>query len=148
MWLPLLAVLIGLTWAGWHEYQKLEAYRAWAQHFDRSKYDIYAVIGQKGDLLTWGRPTRQGPQQVSTFSLQEVQAIRFLVSDRPTDWEAPDAQGQSIALEFVLRDSTESIRIPFTEAKLAVAWGKHLQQNLIQSQSGLPGVEDGSRPNS
>ncbi len=48
IWLPLLAIFIGLAWAGWNEYQKLEAYRAWAEQFDRAKYDIYAVLGQKG----------------------------------------------------------------------------------------------------
>ena len=40
LWLPLLGIFIWLSWAGWNEYQKLEAYRAWAESFEKSKYDI------------------------------------------------------------------------------------------------------------
>jgi hypothetical protein len=58
MWLPLLALFGWLAWAGWREFQKVEAYEAWAQDFDRHKYDIYAVLGQKDDRLVWGKPTR------------------------------------------------------------------------------------------
>ncbi|MCF3606421.1 hypothetical protein L2E81_07160 [Planktothrix agardhii 1033] len=33
LWLPLLAIFIGLAWSGWNEYQKLEAYQAWARWY-------------------------------------------------------------------------------------------------------------------
>jgi hypothetical protein len=49
LWFPLLAVFIGLAWAGWNEFQKLEVYKSWAAQFDRAKFDIYAVLGQKDD---------------------------------------------------------------------------------------------------
>ncbi|HEY9835810.1 MAG TPA: hypothetical protein V6D27_02865, partial [Vampirovibrionales bacterium] len=83
MWLPLLALFIGLAWAGWNEYQKVEAYRLWAQGFDRTKYDIYAVLGEKGDCLTWGKPTRKGPVNQQTFSLKEVESLHLLVNEQP-----------------------------------------------------------------
>lgn len=54
LWLPLLAVFIWLAWQGWNEYQKVEAYQNWAKHFERAKYDIYAVLAQNGSNLTWG----------------------------------------------------------------------------------------------
>jgi hypothetical protein len=85
LWLPLLAAFIWLAWSGWNEYQKVEAYRHWASQFERAKYDIYAVLGQKGSDLTWGKPTRQGPVELETFSLQDVQAIRLLVDQQRAD---------------------------------------------------------------
>ena len=67
LWLPLLAVFIGLAWAGWNESQKVEAYRVWAKPFAKVKYDIYAVLGQNGTHLTWGKPTRKGIVNLQTF---------------------------------------------------------------------------------
>ena len=75
LWLPLLAVFIGLAWAGWHEFQKLEAYQRWAADWERAKYDLYAVVGQRGSTLTWGQPTRQGPVVCQTLDLGTVVAI-------------------------------------------------------------------------
>ena len=60
-------MFIGLAWAGWNEYNKLEAYKVWAQSFERAKYDIYAALGQQGDVLTWGVPTRQGRARNDDF---------------------------------------------------------------------------------
>ena len=60
LWLPLLAVFIWLARTGWNEYQKVEKYRVWAEDFDNAKYDIYSVLGKKGQELTWGKPTRKG----------------------------------------------------------------------------------------
>ena len=130
MWLPLLAIFIWLAWAGWNEYQKLEAYRAWAQKFDRAKYDIYAVLAQKGDNLTWGKPTRSGPVNLQTFSLKDVQSLRLLVNGAVVDLENPPKSGSTIALEFLLSDGAAAVQVPFTEIALAVQWGKHLQQEL------------------
>src|SRR6476646_415012 len=102
LWLPLLGVFIWLAWAGWSEYQKVEAYRRWAEAFDRAKYDIYAVLGQQESELTWGQPTRQGPINLATFSLKEVRSIRLLVDGQPVDFSNLPAKGRNIVLEFSL----------------------------------------------
>jgi len=124
LWLPLLAVFIWLAWSGWNEYQKVEAYRVWAEQFERAKYDIYAVLGQKEKNLTWGKPTRSGPVDIETFSLNDVQAIRLLVDGQIVALENPPKKGRAIALEFLLPEST--VQVPFTEIPLAVEWGKFL----------------------
>jgi hypothetical protein len=130
LWLPLLGVFFWLAWSGWSEYQKVEAYRNWAQQFERAKYDIYAVLGQKSSDLTWGKPTRQGPVNLETFSLKNVRSIRLLVDDRPADLETPPNRGRAIALEFLFSEPAASIEVPFTEISLAAEWGKFLQQEL------------------
>ncbi len=130
LWLPLLAVFFWLAWSGWNEFQKIEAYRYWAQQFDRAKYDIYAVLGQKDSNLTWGKPTRQGPINLDTFSLKDVDTIRLLVDGRIAELDTPPARGRAIALEFLLREPTASIKIPFTEIPLAAEWGKYLQKEV------------------
>ncbi|HEY9596068.1 MAG TPA: hypothetical protein V6D33_00160 [Cyanophyceae cyanobacterium] len=128
LWLPLLAAFIWLAWSGWNEYQKIEAYRNWASQFERAKYDIYAVLGQKNSELTWGKPTRKGPVELKTFSLKEVELIRLLVDNQAVDLEIPPAKGRAIALQFLFKEPTASIQVPFTEIPLAVEWGKFLQQ--------------------
>lgn len=142
LWLPLLAVFIGLAWAGWNEFQKLEAYRLWAQQFEHAKYDIYAVLGQQGSDLTWGKPTRSEPINVQTFSLQQVQAICLRINEQVVDLvelrnvsENSDMAKGQIFLEFRLLNSDAMIRIPFTDRSIAIRWGKHLQQDLQQLQS-------------
>jgi hypothetical protein len=147
VWLLLLAVFCGLAWAGWNEYQKLEAYQVWAKQFDRSKYDIYAVLGQKDNDLTWGKPTRSGIINLQTVSLQQIQSIQIVVDDRgidpneiSDDQPLPEPLGGktgSVALEFLMADATR-IRVPFTELPLAIQWGKYLQracQQLLASPS-------------
>lgn len=130
LWLPLLAAFIWLAWQGRNEYQKVEAYRNWAQQFERAKYDIYAVLAQNGSNLTWGSPTPKGPIKLETFSLNNVQSIRLLVDDKQVEVESPPSKGRDIALEFVFSPYSASIRVPFTEIPLAAEWGKHLQQEL------------------
>ncbi len=144
LWLPLLAVFIGLAWAGWNEYHKLEAYRTWAAQFQRAKYDIYAVLGQSDSDLTWGKPTRKGPVNLQTFSLQQVQKICLIVNGQSVDLESVDLEqlpqpGRNITLEFELVDSANPIRVPFTDVEMAAQWGKHLQKDLQQLQSGAAG---------
>jgi hypothetical protein len=133
LWLILLAAFIWLAWQGRNEYQKVEAYRNWAQQFERAKYDIYAVLAQNGSNLTWGSPTPKGPIQLETFSLKDVQSIRLLVDDKPVPMEAPPSKGSAIALEFVFSPAA-SVQVPFTEIPLATEWGKHLQQELQRLQ--------------
>ncbi len=135
LWLPLLAVFSWLAWSGWNEYQKVEAYRHWAQQFDRAKYDIYAVLGQKNSELTWGKPTRSEPINLETFSVQDVDSIRLLVDKEVADLEKPPNKGRAIALEFLFKNSLKSIKIPFTEIPLAVEWGKFLQQELEKKEN-------------
>lgn len=125
LWLPLLALFIGLAWAGWNEYQKLEAYNRWAADFDKAKYDIYAVLGQKGKEITWGKPTRQEPVKIQQFSLQDVTGIQLRVNEAVVDWENPPRKGKT-ALEFEFEGDRASVRIPFTDPTLAAKWGKYL----------------------
>jgi hypothetical protein len=133
LWLPLLATFFWLAWSGWNEYQKIEAYRNWATQFERAKYDIYAVLAQKGSDLTWGKPTRQGPVNLETFSLKDVQSLRLLVDDQAVNLETPPEKGRAIALEFLFPEPAASIKVPFTEIPLAAEWGKYLQKELQRS---------------
>ena len=134
LWLPLLAVFFWLAWAGWNEYQKVEAYRVWAEGFDRAKYDIYSVLGQKGNELTWGIPTRKGPVNLETFSLKEVTSLQLLINEQPVNLDASPGKGRS-ELEF--RISDRSVRIPFTDPLLAAQWGQYLQRELQRLQVDL-----------
>jgi hypothetical protein len=134
LWLPLLFTFIWLAWSGWNEYQKVEAYRTWASQFDQAKYDIYAVLGQKGSELTWGKPTRKGIINLQNFSLNNVQAIHLLVNNQVVNLaELPD-KGSNIFLEFIFSQSQDSTKIPFTEVDLAAKWARYLQQELDHCQ--------------
>lgn len=134
LWLPLLITFIWLAWAGWNEYQKLEAYKEWAQQFERSKYDIYAVLGQNGSEITWGKPTRKGPVNLQTFSLQQVKSIEVWVGDRAIDLNAPPTSAKSVVISFQFTDQ-DLVQIPFTELPLAIKWGTFLQQELHRLKS-------------
>ena len=135
LWLPLLVMFFWLAWQGSKEYQKVEAYRAWAEQFERAKYDIYAVLGQKGNNLTWGKPTPKGPIKLETFSLLDVKEIYLLVDDKKVNLESVPEKGRSIELEFLFTESTDSVRVPFTEVPLAAEWGKFLQRALESLRS-------------
>jgi hypothetical protein len=138
LWLPLLALFIGLAWAGWNEYRKLEAYQAWATEFDRAKYDICAMLGQKDDQLTWGKPTRHGPVNLQTLSLKDVRAIALTNGNTliPAEQfsllqdELPKQAARTISLQLTLADTTapQFILIPFTELSLALQWGEFLDR--------------------
>ncbi|MBC1241882.1 hypothetical protein [Nostoc sp. 2RC] len=135
LWLPLLAMFFWLAWQGSREYQKVEAYRAWAEQFERAKYDIYSVLGQKGNSITWGKPTPQGPIKLETFSLINVQEIHLLVDGKLINIENLPKKGSSIELEFVFSQSTDSVRVPFTEIPLAAEWAKFLNLGLANWRS-------------
>ncbi|NJL86733.1 MAG: hypothetical protein HC886_13385 [Leptolyngbyaceae cyanobacterium SM1_1_3] len=128
LWLPLLLVFIGLGWAGWNEYQKLEAYNVWASQFDKSKYDIYAVLGQQGSTLTWGKPTRNGPVNLDSFSLREVGTLTLQVNQKIIDLENPPHQADRPVLAFQLGD--RQVNIPFTDLDLATQWLQYLQKQI------------------
>jgi len=125
LWLPLLALFIGLAWAGWNEYQKVEAYRHWAESFDRAKYDIYSVLGQKGDTIAWGKPAHGEPKSLQTFSLQTVSEIKLLVDGHPVSPENPPQKGKA-NICFIFPDG--STEIPFTQVSLAAQWTQKLQE--------------------
>ncbi len=137
LWLPLLGVFIWLAWAGWKEYHKVEAYRIWAQDFTKSKYDIYAVLGQNGSNLTWGKPTPKGPINLKTFSLQEVRSLHLLVNDEKINLETPPSQGKNIFLEFVFCNTDRTLRVPFTEVSLAAQWAIYLQEQIKVYQQNI-----------
>jgi hypothetical protein len=138
LWLPLLVAFFWLAWQGSQEYQKVEAYRTWAQQFERAKYDIYAVLGQKDNNITWGKPTPKGPIKLETFSLLNVKQILLLVDGKVVDVENKPEKGRAIELEFVFTELTNSVRVPFTEIPLAAEWGKYLQGALQSLHSAQP----------
>ncbi|ACK65778.1 conserved hypothetical protein [Rippkaea orientalis PCC 8801] len=127
LWLPLLIMFLGLAWSGWNEYQKIETYRQWAENFDQAKYDIYAIIGVKDKQITWGKPRRSLPQNLPSFSLENVTNIRLLVNNQPVEINALPTKGNPI-LEFILTSDQPSIKIPFTEIPLAAKWLSYLEQ--------------------
>jgi hypothetical protein len=127
-WLVFLAAFIGLAIAGWNEYQKIQAYEAWAADFDRAKYDIKSVLGQKGDRLVWGQPSRTQPQNLQEISLISVAEVRLLVKGVVVDPLAPP-RGGNVELEL-LRAEQSAVRIPFTDVDLAVRWGQALTRDL------------------
>ncbi|MEH2365608.1 hypothetical protein [Nostoc sp.] len=137
LWLPLLVMFFWLAWQGSKEYQKVEAYRTWAEQFERAKYDIYSVLGQKENNITWGKPTPQGPIKLETFSLLDIKQIQLLVNEKLVDVNNPPEKGRSIELEFLFSESTNSVRVPFTEIPLAAEWGKFLQ-GLLQDLRSQP----------
>jgi hypothetical protein len=139
IWLPLLIIFFWLAIAGWNEYQKVETYQAWAIGFEKAKYDILAVLGQQQDQLTWGQPSRKGPVNLQTFSLQEVQSIWLLVDKKSVDIDNPPKKGGEIELEFQLEEASTPIRIPFTEIPLAAKWGKYLRYELEKVQGLIEG---------
>jgi hypothetical protein len=136
LWLPLLVLFIWLAWSGWNEYQKVEAYRVWAEQFDRAKYDICAVLGQKGSDLTWGKPTRKGPINLSTFSLRDVQTIQLMADGQASELKTVPSKGKA-ALRFMSKVQAEPITIPFTETSLARRWEQYLQQELQRLQTDI-----------
>ncbi|MEO1402546.1 MAG: hypothetical protein AAFV72_15060 [Cyanobacteria bacterium J06635_1] len=129
LWLPLLCLFVWLTWAGWNEYQKLEAYKTWATQFERAKYDIYAALGQSGEQLTWGVPTRQGPTQIQTLTYQDVQQLDMTVAGEPIPVETADPPKGRIDLRFALKGGQIEL-IPFTDWGIAQSWYGFLAKQL------------------
>ncbi len=125
-WLPLLAVFLTLARLGWVEYRKLEHYRHWAKDFEASKYDIFAVLGQQGDRLVWGRPTRQGIVALQSCHLSEITRVTVMVAGQPLPSASETPRGR---VELVLESQAgPTYRIPFTELPLALEWRDRLQQ--------------------
>jgi hypothetical protein len=127
IWLPLLALFLFLGWAGWNEYQKVQAYSTWAEGFQNAKYDILAVLARQEDRLVWGRPTRKGPVDLQEVSLKEVRSVQVASDGQVFDPELPPEKSKRVDLRLQL-NSDRQISIPFTEADLAAKWCKLLQQ--------------------
>lgn len=128
-WFPLLGAFIWLAWAGWNEYQKVQTYEAWATGAERSKYDIRAVLTQRGTTLTWGKPTRQGPIDLASVALEDLESVALHVNGSPVQADAYVKQGQRI--ELVLTDwQGTTHQVPFIEFPMAQQWKKALQESL------------------
>lgn len=126
LWLPLLAVFFGLAWAGWNEYSKLEAYKVWANQFERAKYDIYAALGQQGDMLTWGLPTRSGIINTETLDVSSAVQLSTTVGGQIVAPEQLPSSGK-YALLFVLNNG-DRYSIPFTDGEITKQWFDFIRQ--------------------
>ena len=129
LWLPLLVVFFWLAWSGWNEYQKVEAYKIWAEDFENAKFDIYSVLGKKDNQVTWGKPTRKGMINLNTFSLEDVQEVCLLVNDCIIELENLPAKGKT-AIQFSFA-AQETIKVPFTDISLAAKWCTYLQKSFV-----------------
>ncbi|PHV63920.1 hypothetical protein [Cyanobacterium aponinum] len=129
LWLPLLVLFFWLAWSGKKEYDKVQAYQAWAEQFDKSKYDIYSVLGKKGDLITIGIPTNQGIKEQKTFSLQNLSQLNLLVKNQVVDVDNLPEKGEA-TLQFSLKEN-QTIDVPFTDINIASQWFKYLKKSII-----------------
>lgn len=133
LWLPLLAAFIGLAWAGAAEYQKLEAYKLWAENFDQSKYDLYSVIGYHNGMITWGKPTRKGIVEIKTVAIADLSDITLDINGQTFTDIDPDnldelPQKGKAALRLNYKAEQDSILIKFTQIDLAAKWTNYLQK--------------------
>ncbi|WPF88748.1 hypothetical protein WEU38_00280 [Cyanobacterium aponinum AL20118] len=129
LWLPLLVLFFWLAWSGKKEYDKVQAYQAWAEQFDKSKYDIYSVLGKKGDLITIGIPTNQGIKEQKTFSLQNLSQLNLLIKNQVVDVDNLPEKGEA-TLQFSLKEN-QTIDVPFTDINIASQWFKYLKKSII-----------------
>ncbi|WP_299490427.1 hypothetical protein [Acaryochloris sp. IP29b_bin.137] len=126
VWLALLGVFMGLVRAGWLEYRKVEAYRLWAKSFERAKYDIYAVLGQKGQIITWGLPTPDGPTHLKSCDIRDIDTVQVLVDGQPLSVDIQAKNPKQIQLQLFRQGGEQGMQIPFTEVALAVEWAQYL----------------------
>lgn len=133
LWLPLLIGFGVLAGLGWVEYQKVEAYRVWAQSFERAKYDLLAMLGWQGRRLTWGKPTRQGPVAVQSADLDQVRQIQLQVDGQRFDLvglDPPQARLPESGKQIQLILLPQQQGIPFSDLTLALAWGRKLAEAI------------------
>lgn len=127
MWLPLLAIFSWLAWAGRREFLQVEAYKHWAKGFERHKYDIYAVLGQQGDRLTWGIPTTGEPQQLKTITFGEINQIQILLDQVAYTTMPANLVPRHIAIQF---NGDPNLVIPFTDLAIASQWFTYLRTKI------------------
>lgn len=128
IWLPLLVLFFWLVWSGKKEYDKVQVYQLWSEQFDKSKYDIYSVLGKKGDLITIGIPTNKGIKDQKTFSLQDLSQLNLLMKNKIIDGDNIPDKGEA-NLQFQLREN-QIIDVPFTDINIAHQWFKYLRGSL------------------
>lgn len=128
-WFPLLGVFIWLAWAGWNEYQTVQAYEAWATGADRSKYDLRAVLAQRGSTLTWGKPCRRGPTDLTSVDLEDIATLALQVNGAIAAPEVSAQRGQRIELALTTTDQGTHA-IPFIDLAMAQQWERALQESL------------------
>lgn len=99
------------------------------KQFDKSKYDIYSVLGKKGDLITIGIPTNQGIKEQKTFSLQNLSQLNLLIKNQVVDVDNLPEKGEA-TLQFSLKEN-QTIDVPFTDINIASQWFKYLKKLII-----------------
>lgn len=128
LWLPLLVMFIGLAWAGWAEYTKIEAYKLWAEGFEQAKYDLYSIMGYRNGTITYGKATRKGMVDLKTVAIASLSQISLQVNDQPiTDLDNLPTKGKA-ALVLHPKANQAQIAIPFTQIDLAAKWVVYLQK--------------------
>ncbi|MGD1854807.1 MAG: hypothetical protein ACFB2W_11205 [Leptolyngbyaceae cyanobacterium] len=135
LWLPLLVFFVWITWAGRNEYQKVEAYKAWATQFERAKYDIYAALGQAENTLTWGSPTSKGIMDLQTAQLASVRSVDLLLNGEESFKQTVKGAGKKsdAVIQLSLENGTTP-QIPFTDTDLAKQWHGFLVKTLETAQ--------------
>ncbi len=118
-------------WTSWNEYQKRASYRRWSKQFDKTKYDVYAMLGKYGSELTWAKPSAAGPIEMNTFSLRNVKAIRLTVDNQTVELEKLPSKGLAL-IEFLIPEPKTVIKVPFADIKEAAEWTQDLQQELLK----------------
>jgi hypothetical protein len=150
LWFPLLFFFIGLATAGWNEYRKVETYRIWGESFDQAKYDLYSVIGLGPDQITWGTPSRRGPENLQTLALDDIQSIAVDLDGRSLSLdqlrqqpELADQKFKTIQLaiqtaprvqepsEPLAEPLATRIAIRFTDIALACSWANRISQRMV-----------------
>jgi hypothetical protein len=150
LWFPLLFFFIGLATAGWNEYRKVETYRLWGESFDQAKYDLYSVIGLGPDQITWGIPSRRGPENLQTLALEDIQSIAVDLDGRSLTLDQlrqqPELADQKfkiiqLAIQTVAQDKESAaplaeplgprIAIRFTDIALACSWANRISQRMV-----------------
>ena len=109
------------------EARRIEACQTWSTDFDKAKYGSYAVLGQKGQRLTWGKPHVEKPSNLVTFSLDEVQEILLSVDDQIIKSDSLPDKKENPSLVFHFVGEKPSINIPFADISLANKWLNYLQ---------------------
>jgi hypothetical protein len=131
LWLPLLGVFIWLFWAGRQEYGRREAYRTWAEAFERHSYDRLAIVGQQGDRLTWGQPTTADPQSLQSVVLSQLHDAQLWIDGH--SWDSPTTilPLQVRDVRLVLRDRDgHRWEIAFADKAIARTWWVYLRTHI------------------
>jgi hypothetical protein len=142
LWFPLLFFFIGITTAGWNEYRKVETYRLWGESFDQAKYDLYSVIGLGPDRITWGTPSRRGPENLQTLALADIQSIALDLDGQTLTLDQirqqPELADQKfktiqLAIHTTAQEQTAAppIAIRFTDLALACSWANRISQRMV-----------------